>query len=106
MYLTSGSVSTSLNASKISSLLDKPKTRNNAVTGIGGGCVITANYEARKYNINIGTTIWEAKKICPQAVIVPSNFKRYLLYNRNFLNIIRQFTPDVEEAVFGTTICL
>jgi DNA polymerase-4/DNA polymerase V len=68
------------------------------VTGIGGGCVITANYEARKYNINIGTTIWEAKKICPQAVIVPSNFKRYLLYNRNFLNIIRQFTPDVEEA--------
>jgi len=68
------------------------------VTGIGGGCVITASYEARKYNIQIGTTIWEAKKLCPKAIIVPSNFKRYLLYNRNLIEIIREFTPDVEEA--------
>ncbi|MGL5831348.1 MAG: DNA polymerase Y family protein [Candidatus Altimarinota bacterium] len=68
------------------------------VAGLGGGCVITASYEARKYNIHIGTTIWEAKKICPEAIIVPSNFKRYLLYNRNLLSIIREFTPDVQEA--------
>ena len=68
------------------------------VTGLGGACVITASYEARKYNINIGTTIWDARKICPNAIVIPSNFKRYLLYNRNLLNIIREFTPDVEEA--------
>lgn len=68
------------------------------VAGLGGGCVITASYEARKYDIHIGTTIWEAKKICPNAIVVPANFKRYLLYNRNFLDIIREFTPDVEEA--------
>jgi nucleotidyltransferase/DNA polymerase involved in DNA repair len=68
------------------------------VAGIGGGCVITASYEARKYNIHIGTTVWEAKKICPEAIVVHGNFKRYLLYNRNLIEIIRSFTPDVEEA--------
>ncbi len=68
------------------------------VAGLGGSCVITASYEARKYGIKIGTPIWEARRICPSAIIVPSNFKRYLLYNRNLLNIIREFTPDVEEA--------
>lgn len=68
------------------------------VAGIGGGCVITASYEARKYNIHIGTTVWEAKKICPQAIVVKGNFKRYLLYNRNLIEILREFTPDVEEA--------
>lgn len=68
------------------------------VAGLGGGCVITASYEARKYDIHIGTTIWEAKKVCPEAIVVPSNFKRYLLYNRNLIEILREFTPDVEEA--------
>ncbi len=68
------------------------------VTGMGGSCVITASYEARKYNIHIGTTIWEARKICPKAIVIPGNFKRYLLYNRNFIEILNEFTPDVEEA--------
>lgn len=68
------------------------------VAGIGGGCVITASYEARKYNIHIGTTVWEAKKTCPEAIVVHGNFKRYLLYNRNLIDILRSFTPDVEEA--------
>ena len=68
------------------------------VTGMGGSCVITASYEARKYNIHLGTTVWEAKKACPEAIIVQGDFKHYLLYNRNLLEIIREYSPDVEEA--------
>lgn len=68
------------------------------VTGMGGACVITASYEARKYYIKTGTTLWDARKICPQAIVIPANFKRYLLFNRNLIQIVREFTPDVEEA--------
>ncbi|MCC6643285.1 DNA polymerase IV [Candidatus Peregrinibacteria bacterium] len=68
------------------------------VTGMGGGCVIASSYEAKKYGIGIGASIWETKKAHPEIVIVPGNFRRYLIYQRNFLEIIRQFTPDVEVA--------
>ncbi len=68
------------------------------VTGLGGHMIITASYEARKFNIKTGMPIWEAKKLCPKAVTVKSNFQRYLLFNRNFIEILKNYTPDVEEA--------
>lgn len=68
------------------------------VTGMGGGCVIASSYEAKKYGIGIGASIWETKKTHPEVVVLPGNFRRYLLYQRNFLEIIHQFTPDVEVA--------
>lgn len=68
------------------------------VAGMGGSCVITASYEARKYNIGTGIPVWEARKICPQAVIVRGNFRRYLMFHQKFLEIIGEFTPDIEAA--------
>lgn len=68
------------------------------VTGMGGGCVIASSYEAKKFNIGIGTTLWEANKICPNAIVVPANFKRYQLYNRNLMAILSKYTPDIEPA--------
>ncbi len=68
------------------------------VAGMGASCVITANYAARKFNIGTGTPVWEARKICPQAIIVPANFRRYMLFHQNFLKIIAEFTPDIEAA--------
>lgn len=65
---------------------------------MGGGCVIASSYEAKKYGIGTGVSIWEAKKAHPEVVVVPGNFRRYLLYQRSFLEIIHQFTPDVEVA--------
>lgn len=75
-------------------LLGKPVL----VAGMGGSCVITASYEARKYNIGTGTPVWEARKICPQAIIIPGNFRRYLMFHQKFLQIIAEFTPDIEVA--------
>ncbi len=76
----------------------KLKGKPVLVVGMGGSCVITASYEARKYNISIGTPIWEAKKICPQAIVIPGDFRHYMIFHQKFLEIIREFTPDVEAA--------
>jgi DNA polymerase-4/DNA polymerase V len=68
------------------------------VAGMGASCVITASYAARKYHISTGTPVWEARKICPEAIVVPADFRKYLLYHQNFLKIIGEFTPDIEAA--------
>ena len=37
------------------------------------------------------------KKICPDAVILPSDYETYSLFSLRMFAIIRRFTPDVEE---------
>jgi nucleotidyltransferase/DNA polymerase involved in DNA repair len=39
----------------------------------------------------------EVKKICPDAVLVPSDYETYSLFSMRMFVIIRRFTPDVEE---------
>ena len=75
-------------------LLGKPLL----VAGMGGSCVITASYEARKLNIGTGMPVWEAKKLCPQAIVIPGNFRHYLLFHQKFLQIVGEFTPEIEAA--------
>lgn len=76
----------------------KLKGKPVLVTGMGGGCIIASSYEAKKFNLNIGTTTWQAKKVCPDAIIVPANFKRYQIYNRNLMSILSKYSPDIEPA--------
>jgi DNA polymerase-4/DNA polymerase V len=68
------------------------------VAGMGASCVITANYAARKYHISTGTPVWEARKICPGAVIVPADFRKYQLFHQKFIDLVSEYTPDLEAA--------
>lgn len=68
------------------------------VAGMGNSCVITASYEARKYNISTGTPVWEAQKICPEAIVIPGNFRHYMIFHQKFISIIKEFTPDIEAT--------
>lgn len=69
-----------------------------AVSGMGGSCVITASYEARQQGIGTGMPIWEARKLCPQLVVVPADFRHYQLFHHKFLNIVAAFSPHLEAA--------
>ncbi|MCJ7828107.1 DNA polymerase IV, partial [Patescibacteria group bacterium] len=37
------------------------------------------------------------KKVCPQAIILPSDYESYSIFARRMYNIVRTFTPEVEE---------
>src|SRR3989344_7854105 len=39
----------------------------------------------------------EVKKLCPDAVMLPSDYETYTLLSKRFFNIVRRFTPEVEE---------
>ena len=67
------------------------------VTGGERGIIACASYSAKRMGIKRGVPIWEARKICPDLLVMPSDYETYSLFSRRMFNIIRQFTPQVEE---------
>lgn len=67
------------------------------ITGGERGIVACANYPAKRLGIKRGVTLREAKTICPELIILPSDYETYSLFSRRMFNIVRQFTPQVEE---------
>ncbi|MGD2081281.1 MAG: DNA polymerase IV [Nitrospirota bacterium] len=76
----------------------KPELRGRPViTGKERGIVAAASYEAKARGVERGMRLFEVKKICPEAVLVPSDYETYSLFSMRMFGIIRRFTPDVEE---------
>src|SRR5512136_649759 len=67
------------------------------ITGGERGIVACASYSAKKLGIKRGVPLHEARKICPGLIILPSDYETYSLFSRRMFEIMRRFTPDVEE---------
>ncbi len=67
------------------------------VTGKERGIVACASYEAKRLGVKRPMRLWEAKKMLPNLVCLPSAYETYSLYSKRMFSIIREFTPDVEE---------
>ena len=82
-------------------MLHHPKLRGHAVA-VGGdveqrhGIILAKNYEAKKYGIQVGQAIWEAKQKCPKLVIVPPDYDKYLRFSRLFRRILSDYSDQVE----------
>lgn len=66
------------------------------IKALGRGCVIAASVEAKKYGVKTGTTVWEAKKLCPQIVLVPSDMDKYFSITQGFIQIATDYSPSWE----------
>lgn len=62
----------------------------------GRTCVIASSIEAKKFGVKTGTSVWEAKKLCPEIILVPADFDKYFSVTQRFIEIASQFTPLVE----------
>jgi DNA polymerase-4/DNA polymerase V len=67
------------------------------ITGAERGIVSAASYEAKARGVDRGTPLWEVKNICPDAIIVPSDYESYSLFSARMFDIMRRFTGEVEE---------
>jgi len=68
-----------------------------AVSGRGKRAVIaTASYEAREYGISAGMTIYEARKLCPDILIVEGNQNKYIYTTLRVRDILLKYTDQVE----------
>ncbi len=60
------------------------------------GIVLARNQIAKKYNIVTAETIWQAKKKCPDLIILKPNHKRYEEFSLRVRKIFLQYTDLVE----------
>jgi len=67
------------------------------ITGGERGIVACASYPAKRLGIKRGVPLHEARALCPELVILPSDYETYSLFSRRMFNIIRRFTPQVEK---------
>ncbi len=67
------------------------------VTGAERGIIAAASYEAKALGIKRGLQLHEAQRLCPELVILPSDYEAYSLVSRRLYAVVRRFTPLVEE---------
>ena len=84
---------------------DDPRLRSKPVVigadpknGRGRGVVSTCSYEARVFGVHSAMPISTAFKLCPQAVFLPVDMKKYSLISDQIYNILYNFTPDIERV--------
>lgn len=69
------------------------------VAGKGKGertVIVGASIEAKRFGLYSGIPSWEAKKLCPELIIVPANYSRYLYTSRKLFGLLERFSPTVE----------
>src|SRR3989344_2705207 len=69
----------------------------------GRTCVIAASVEAKKYGVKTGISIFEARKLCSQIILVPADFAKYADITYRFINICSTYSPLCE--VFSLDEC-
>lgn len=74
-----------------------PELRGKPViTGAERGIVTAASYEAKALGVKRGVSLTEAVHLCPDLVMVQSDYTSYSLFSERMFAILRRFTPDVE----------
>ena len=80
---------------------DDPSLRGKpaAVCGSLSRSVVTsATYEARPYGIRAGMPTQEAKRRCPQLILVKGNHAKYTETSARIFSLLKDYTPRVEVA--------
>jgi len=79
--------------------LDDPRLRGRPVL-VGPdsdrGVVLTASYEARPFGVGSAMPMARARRLCPDALIVPPRFPRYQELSGVIMAVFSDFSPVVE----------
>ena len=74
---------------------DDPRLRDRPVI-VGGGVVLAASYEAKACGVRGGMGGRQAKRLCPDAVVVPPRMQAYVSASKAVFEVFRDITPVVE----------
>ncbi|MEO3871590.1 DNA polymerase IV [Nonomuraea sp. B12E4] len=80
-------------------LLDRPELRGRPVivgSPAGRGVVLSATYEARAHGVHSAMPMSRARRLCPQATIIPPSHGKYAEVSRGVMEIFHAITPLVE----------
>jgi DNA polymerase IV len=74
---------------------DDPRLRGRPVI-VGPGVVLAASYEAKAFGVKTAMGASAARRLCPQAVVVPARFEAYSEASKAVFEIFDDTTPLVE----------
>ena len=85
-----------------------PSLRGKAVAVCGAtedrhGIVLAKSEKAKKAGVKTGMVNWEAKRLCPDLIMVPPQYDQYLKYSKLTRAIYHRFTDRVEP--YGMDEC-
>lgn len=78
-----------------------PEIRDKPVA-VGGdpenrhGIILTKNTIAKKFGVQTGQAIWQARQLCPELVVMPPNFPLYTRFSQMTREIYLDYTSRVE----------
>lgn len=79
----------------VEQLLD-PTLRGRPVL-VGQGIVLACSYEAKAYGVRTPMPTRDAKRLCPDAVVVDGHFSRYLDYSDQVMAVLEDASPVLEQ---------
>ena len=59
--------------------------------------ILAKSMPAKKYGIQTGEPLFQAQEKCPDLVVIPPDYELYVEASRHFVEILRQFSPQVEQ---------
>ncbi|WP_188192787.1 DNA polymerase IV [Nonomuraea sp. SYSU D8015] len=80
-------------------LLERPELRGRPVivgSPAGRGVVLSATYEARAFGVHSAMPMSRARRLCPQATIIPPSHGKYSEVSKGVMEIFHTITPLVE----------
>ena len=82
-------------------LLDHPELRDRPVAVCGDpesrhGIILAKNEAAKKFQVKTAETIWQARRKCPDLILLPAHHDQYRLWSRRVNAIYERYTDLVE----------
>ena len=69
------------------------------------GIILAKSIPAKKYGVRTGDTISDAKKLCPELELVSPHYDLYDTCSKAFMEILREFSPCVEQYSVDEAYC-
>jgi DNA polymerase-4 len=60
------------------------------------GVIAAASYAARRFGVHSAMPTAQARRLCPEMVLLPPDFERYTAASREIMTVFRGYTPLVE----------
>ena len=77
----------------------QPRLRGKPVLalGMGGSCVIAATYEAKAKGVKTGMRLSDARKLVPDAIEMPSDFRETAIASHQIEDMLRAQCPVIQQ---------
>jgi DNA polymerase-4 len=78
-------------------LVGKPVAVVMGLDAQGRGAVATASYAARAFGVRSAQSLAEARRLCPELIVLPVRRTLYSTYSEKVMQILRELSPRVEQ---------